>query len=52
MKYYQKAIWQIIIISIWINLAETLRWMLFAKPYFIEHFQNRNIEPPGKDHYT
>ena len=47
MKYYQKTIWQIIIISIWINIAETIRWILFAKPYFIKHFQNRNIEPPG-----
>ncbi len=47
MKNYISTIWQIIIISIWINLAETLRWILFAKPYFINHFQNRNIEPPG-----
>ncbi len=47
MKNYIKTIWQIIIISIWITIAETLRWILFAKPYFIKHFQNRNIEPPG-----
>ena len=47
MKNYIKTIWLVIIISIWINIAETLRWILFAKPYFIKHFINRNIEPPG-----
>ena len=47
MKDYKKAIWQIIILSIWINLAETIRWIVFAKPYFVSHFQNMNIEPPS-----
>lgn len=47
MKDFNKMIWQIIIISIWINVAETVRWILFAKPYFLRHFQNMNIEPPG-----
>jgi len=47
MKDYRKAIWQVIILSIWINLAETIRWMAFAKPYFVSHYQNMNIEPPG-----
>ena len=47
MKNYIKTIWLVIIIIIWINIAETLRWVLFEKPYFIKHFINRNIEPPG-----
>jgi hypothetical protein len=47
MKNHIKMIWLVIIISIWINAAETIRWILFAKPYFIKHFQDRNIEPPG-----
>ena len=47
MKDYKKAIWQVIILSIWINLAETIRWIVFAKPYFVSHFQNMNIEPPS-----
>lgn len=47
MKEYKKAIWQVIILSIWINLAETIRWIAFAKPYFISHYQSMNIEPPG-----
>ena len=47
MKDYKKAIWQVIILSIWINLAETIRWIAFAKPYFVSHYQNMNIEPPS-----
>jgi hypothetical protein len=47
MKDYKKAIWHVIILSIWINLAETIRWIAFAKPYFVSHYQNMNIEPPS-----
>jgi hypothetical protein len=47
MKDYKKAIWHVIIISIWINVAETIRWMVFAKPYFLSHTQKMNIEPPS-----
>ena len=47
MKNYEKAIWQVIILSIWINVAETIRWIAFAKPYFASHYQNMNIEPPS-----
>lgn len=47
MKDYKKAIWQVIILSIWINIAETIRWIAFAKPYFLSHYQNMNIEPPS-----
>ena len=47
MKDFKKAIWQVIILSIWINLAETIRWMAFSKPYFVSHAQNMNIEQPS-----
>ena len=47
MKDYKKAICQVIILSIWINLAETIRWIAFAKPYFVSQYQNMNIEPPS-----
>ena len=43
MKDFKKAIWQVIILSIWINLAETIRWIAFSKPYFVSHTQNMNI---------
>ena len=47
MKAYNKAIWQVIILSIWINIAETIRWIVFAKPYFVSHYQKMNMEPPS-----
>jgi len=47
MKNHKKAIWPVVILSIWINVAETIRWMVFAKPYFVSHYQKMNIEPPG-----
>jgi hypothetical protein len=46
MKDYKKAIWQIIIVSIWINIAETLRWVFFTKDYFIKHYQDMNLVLP------
>jgi len=46
MKDYKKAIWQIIIVSIWINIAETLRWVFFTKDYFIKHYQNMHLVLP------
>jgi hypothetical protein len=48
MKNYQKAIWQILLVSIWINIFETLRWMLFAKPEIDMHFQAVNLVLPNE----
>jgi len=47
MKDHKKTIWQITILSVWINVAETIRWIVFAKPYFVSHYQKMNIEPPS-----
>ena len=48
MKKYQKAIWQILLVSIWINIFETLRWMLFAKPDIDIHFKAANLVLPDE----
>ena len=48
MKNYQKAIWQILIVSIWINIFETLRWILFAKPEIDMHFKAANLVLPNE----
>jgi hypothetical protein len=48
MKNYQKAIWQIFLVSIWINIFETLRWMLFAKPEIDMHFKAANLVLPNE----
>ncbi len=46
MKDYKKAIWHILIISLWINIAETLRWLLYSKAYFLEVYQSLNLVLP------
>lgn len=48
MKNYLKTIWQIFLVSIWLNIFETLRWMLFAKPEIDMHFKAANIVLPNE----
>lgn len=48
MKNYKKTIWQIIIVSLWINIFETLRWMLFAKPDVDMYFKAANLVLPNQ----
>ncbi len=48
MKNYLKTIWQILLVSIWINIFETLRWMLFAKPEIDMHFKAANLVLPNE----
>ena len=48
MKIYQKAIWQILLVSLWINIFETLRWILFAKPDIDMHFKAANLVLPNE----
>jgi len=48
MANLKKAIWQILLVSIWINIFETLRWMLFAKPEIDMHFKAANLVLPNE----
>lgn len=48
MQNYKKAIWQIIVISIWVNISETLRWVLFSKPYLADLYKSMNITLPNE----
>ena len=48
MKYYKKTVWQIFVVSIWINIFETLRWILFAKPDIDIHFKAANLVLPNE----
>jgi len=43
MANFKKAIWQIFVVSVWINIFETLRWVLFAKPDIDMHFKAANL---------
>jgi hypothetical protein len=49
MANFKKAIWQILLVSIWINISETLRWILFSKSYIDIHFEAANLVLPN-DH--
>lgn len=48
MANFKKAIWQILVVSIWINIFETLRWILFAKPEIDMHFKAANLLLPNE----
>ena len=48
MENLKKAIWKILLVSIWINIFETLRWMLFAKPEIDMHFKAANLVLPNE----
>jgi hypothetical protein len=48
MANIKKTIWQILLVSIWINVSETLRWMLFSKPYINKHYQTINLVLPNE----
>ena len=48
MVNFKKTIWQILLISLWINIFETLRWMLFAKPDIDIHFKAANLVLPNE----
>ena len=48
MANFKKAIWQILLVSLWINIFETLRWMLFAKPSIDIHFKAANLVLPNE----
>lgn len=46
MKNCKTAIWQIIIISLWINISETSRWIFFSQSHFEKHFTSLNLLLP------
>ncbi len=48
MKNYKKAIWQILLVSLWINIFESLRWVIFAKPDIEMYFKVANHVLPNQ----
>lgn len=48
MANFKKAIWQILLVGIWINISETLRWILFSKSYIDIHFEAVNLILPNE----
>jgi hypothetical protein len=48
MANFKKALWQILLVSLWINISETLRWMILAKPDIDNHFKAVNLVLPDE----
>ncbi len=48
MANFKKTIWHIFLVSLWINIFETLRWILFAKPVIDNHFKAANLVLPSE----
>ena len=48
MRILKQIVIPIIIAGIWINLSETVRWMLLVEPYWIEKYQNLNLTFPNE----
>ena len=46
MKNFKTAIWHIILISLWINISETARWILFSQSHFMKHYHSLNLALP------
>jgi len=42
-----KSAWQILLVSVWINFSETLRWMLYSKSKFEALYQSKGMSLPG-----
>jgi hypothetical protein len=48
MANFKKPIWQILLVSIWVNIYESLRWILIAKPDIETHFKAVNLTLPNE----
>jgi hypothetical protein len=48
MDYFKKIIFPILLVGIWINVSETVRWIFLIKSYWIEHYKNMNLVFPNE----
>jgi len=46
MKNMKKSILTVLVTGIWVNISETIRWELLIKLYWIEYYQNLNLDFP------
>jgi len=46
MEIFKQTILPILITGIWINISETVRWLLLVEEYWIDHYQNLNLVFP------
>jgi hypothetical protein len=43
-----KSAWTVLLLAVWINLSETVRWILYSKPKFDALYQSLGLELPDK----
>lgn len=48
MQYLKKTIIPILIIGVWINIFETVRWLLIIESYWIEFYTKLNLVFPNE----
>ena len=44
----KKIVLPVLIIGIWINVSETVRWMFLIESYWLEKYQNLNLIFPNE----
>ena len=42
-----KSLWQVLLLAVWINLSETVRWVLYSQPKFETLYRNMGRELPN-----
>ena len=42
-----KSPWQVLLLAVWINLSETVRWVLYSQPKFETLYRNMGRELPN-----
>jgi hypothetical protein len=47
MEYLKKTIFPVLVIGIWINISETVRWIFLIESYWVEHYKNMNLVFPN-----
>lgn len=48
MVYFKKTIFPILLVGIWINISETIRWLFLIESYWIEHYQKMHLVFPNE----
>ncbi len=47
MKYFKNTILPILIVGIWINISEIIRWELLIKSFWVKHYVGINLVFPN-----
>ena len=42
-----KSVWQILLVAVWINFSETIRWMLYSESKFEALYRCKGMKLPG-----